>query len=167
MKRTCTILLALLVCLSAIALAEESKSVEIVRINGISVVVLIPEETTRRARSVAEELKADITLPQSLTLIEEEAFLGIDASVVEVSENVVAIGARAFADCEYLMEITIPASVLRIDDTAFAGCELVTVHGEKGSEAERIAKLYGFTFLDDIANQRIPAAPVLPEVDLD
>ena len=167
MKRICVFILVVLLCLSAAAFAEESRSVEIIKINGISVVVLVPEETMRRARGVAEEYKADFVLPGFLTLIEEEAFLGIDASTVEVSENVVAIEARAFADCEFLYDITIPASVLKIDDTAFEGCELVTVHGTKGSEAERVAKLYGFVFLDDLTNERMPTAPVLPEVDLD
>ena len=46
------------------------------------------------------------------------------------------------------------------------------MYGTEGTEAERIAKLYGFTFVDPNAQegppqeQRIPTAPVLPPAPL-
>jgi hypothetical protein len=53
--------------------------------------------------------------------------------------------------------------VLKIDDHAFDGCEGVTVYGRSGTEAERIANLYGFTFVDPNAEPETPATPVTPE----
>ncbi len=103
-------------------------------------------------------------LPEFLTLIDECAFEGIAAGNVEVTENVVAIEARAFADCKNLRGIYIPATVVQIDDHAFDGCENVTVVGEKGTEAERIATLYGFTFISDVEQLNEDTVLELPPV---
>ena len=159
------IALLLLLSLGTAALAEGGVNVEVIKVDGVSVVVLTPETTMRRARSLTlsakgvDEKQAGFVLPQFLTLIEESAFEGIAAEKVEVTENVAAIEARAFADCKSLKEITIPATVLKIDDHAFDGCENVTVYGAKGSEAERIANLYGFAFIDPSAESEQPVPP--------
>ena len=154
---------ALLLCLCAFALAEGGVKVEVVKVDGIIVVKLIPEETLLRARGIAEEARPGLYLPPNLTLIEEEAFAGVPAESVEISENVVAIEARAFAECKSLREIIIPATVEKIDDSAFEGCEGVTVYGEKGTEAERIAGLYGFAFNPLNAEPEKPVTPSTPE----
>lgn len=167
MKRL-LILLSIMVflCISSVAYAEGGVNVEVIKVDGVSVVVLTPETTMLRARSAAmnalaaaPEKESDYVLPAFLTLIEESAFEGIAAQSVEVTENVAAIEARAFADCKSLKEITIPDTVLKIDDHAFDGCEGVTVYGTKGSEAERIAKLCGFTFVDPNAEPEQPVPP--------
>ena len=178
MKKICVLMvLALLLCLGA-AWAEEGVEIEVIRIDGESVVVLTLESTMLRARSVAmrsapaDGSREGFVLPKLLTLIEEEAYKGILAEKVEVTENVAAIEARAFADCKSLREIVIPPTVLRIDDHAFDGCADVTVYGEKGSEAERIANLYGFVFVDQAAQtstetpQQLPSPVVLPAAPL-
>ena len=183
MNKLCILLvIALLLCVSTATWAEDGVNIEVIKMDGVSVVLLTPEATMLRARGIAmnakgmDEKQADFVLPQFLTLIEENAFYGIAATSVEVSEKVAAIEARAFADCKSLREITIPASVKVIDDHAFDGCEGVTVYGEKGTEAERIANLCGFTFVDPNAEpqtpgtpseQRIPSAPLLPPVPFD
>ncbi len=161
MKKICLLLAAVTLlglCLSA--QAEDGARVEVIKMDGISVVVLIPDENARRARGVAEE--AGFVMPAALTIIEESAFEGVSAETVEISENVVSIEARAFADCENLREIHIPATVLSIDETALAGCKNVTVYGEKGSAAERFVQAVsaadpeaGFTFVD------VNAAPAI------
>ena len=161
MKKLCLILAAaLLLALGVSAWAEEGVQVEVMKADGVSVVVLTPEETVRSARSMVmnagDASRADFTLPQSLTLIEESAFEGIAAEIVEVSAQVVAIEARAFADCKALPEIHIPSTVLKVDDHALDGCENVTVYGEKGTEAERFAKAAGFEFVDPNAGQETP-----------
>ena len=167
MKRICILLAAvLLLCLATNAWAEDGVNVEVIRMDGVSVVVLTPEETMVRARSFAMMAAAPngtedaaFTLPQFLTIIEEEAFAGIAAEKVEVSENVVSIGVKAFADCPNLTEITIPANVLSVDDSALAGCSGVTVYGTAGTEAERFAKAAGFTFVDPNAEPETPSVP--------
>ena len=170
-KISILIVLALVLCLCA-ACAEEGVLIEVVKIDGISVVMLTPEDVTQQARSLAKGAasaeQAGLALPPYLTLIEDEAFAGIAAARIEVSDKVVSIGAKAFADCKNLREIVIPKTVRHIDDSAFDGCEKVTVFGATGSEAERVAKLCGFAFVDPSAPadppaaQKIPAAPVLP-----
>ncbi len=148
MKKIC-ILLALLLCLAVPALAEEGMNVEVIKMDGVSVIVFTPAETGRKARGIAVEREpAGFALPEALTLIEKEAFVGIAAEKVEVSENVAAIEALAFAKCPNLKQIIIPASVKKIDDSALEGCENVTVYGVKGSEAERFAKENGFAFAE-------------------
>ena len=87
-----------------------------------------------------------LTLPAGLTEIGEEAFAGIAAEYVQVTENVVSIGSRAFADCGNLRETAIPAGVQTIADDALSGCTDVTVYGKTGSEAQRFAEANGFAF---------------------
>ena len=101
--------------------------------------------TAGYALTVSDEV---LLLPAFLTRIEEEAFAGTGAVIIEVPENVTAIEARAFADCENLRRITIPGSVLHVDNTALENCENVTVYGATGSEAQRFAGANGFTFVD-------------------
>ncbi len=175
MKRLLAFVVVFL-CLTAVVTAEGGVNIEVIRVDGVSVVLLTPESTMLRARSVAEDKAEDkaldeaedeiksMILPEFLTLIEESAFEGIAAGNVEVTENVVAIEARAFADCKNLRGIYIPASVLQIDDHAFDGCENVTVVGEKGTEAERIAALYNFTFISDMGQANEDIVLELPPV---
>ena len=91
---------------------------------------------------------AVLQLPAFLTQIGEEAFAGTGAVIVEVPENVNAIEARAFADCENLRLIIIPKNVRHVDDTALENCENVTVYGATGSATQRFARMNGFTFVD-------------------
>ena len=158
MKRISILLiLALLLCLAPAAQAEDSVQVEVMIADGMSVVMLIPEELQLQANAVFQSAAPNgsesLALPASLTLIEESAFEGIAAQRVEISENVVSIEKRAFADSKSLREIVIPATVLKVDDLALEGCENVTVYGAAGSEAERFAAAAGFDFVDSNAGE--------------
>ena len=164
MKRICILLAAvLLISLGASAWADGGVNVEVIKVDGVSVVVFTPEETMRKARGMAMNEQAGFVLPEFLTLIGESAFEGIAAEKVEVTGHVAAIEARAFADCKSLREIILPATVVKIDDHAFDGCEGVTVYGKKGTEAERIAALYSFAFIDPSAEPEKPVPPAAPE----
>ena len=166
MKRTGILMMIFfLCCLSlAYALADDGVNVEVITADGVSVVVLTPESTLQRARRLAmsaaktagDEAPEGLTLPEKLTIIGEEAFAGIAAKRVEVSENVVAIENRAFADCKDLREIYIPETVREIDEHALDGCKDVTVYGVKESKAEEFAKGVGFKFVDLNAGEEPP-----------
>ena len=162
--------IALFFCLGSAAWAEDGVNVEVIRADGVSVVVLMPETTILRAGSMAkgtaDERQADFALPEFLTLIEESAFEGIAATRVEVSGNVVAIENRAFADCKSLREIHIPATVMKVDDHALDGCENVTVYGVRGTEAERFARAAGFQFIDQSEEPSRPYETPAPPVEL-
>ena len=156
-KISILLVLVLLLCLAPAAHAEDGVQVEVLIADGMSVVMLTPEKTRLRANAVFQSAAPNdgesLALPASLTLIEESAFEGIAAQRVEISENVVSIEKRAFANSKSLREIVIPATVLKVDDLALEGCENVTVYGEAGSEAERFAAAAGFDFVDSNAGE--------------
>lgn len=65
-----------------------------------------------------------ITIPESVTTIEDRAFRGCeDLTSIKIFRGVTSIGSGAFEDCKKLTEITIPSSVTIIGDSVFYGCE--------------------------------------------
>ena len=164
MKKLCFVLiLALLLSLGASAFADNG--VEIIYMDGIPVV--IESFGLSMSDSAAFDAGEGFTLPAALVEIGEEAFAGIDASRVEITANVTAIGPRAFADCQNLTALVIPATVQSIDDTALEGSVNATVYGETGSEAQRFADANGIPFVP--ANQeqeQVPNTQVKPPVVL-
>ncbi len=91
----------------------------------------------------------DFTLPGALTTIEGEAFAGLPMQVVMCPETLQSIGEKAFAGCESLRQIYIPAGVESIQDDAFDGCpDDLAIYGYADSEAERIADLRNFAFME-------------------
>ena len=90
---------------------------------------------------------AEITVPEDLAIIEDEAFRGDSFSSVYCSESVSCIGAYAFAENTSLEWIFIPSSVTEIDKTAFSGCsQSLVILGRNGSRAQAFANENGFTF---------------------
>ncbi len=67
---------------------------------------------------------ADIVLPESLVVIDDEAFSGCPglSGTLIVPEGVTEIGEEAFADCDGLTELILPPAIQTIEDRAFAGC---------------------------------------------
>ena len=163
MKKMIVIFLALLLCLAS-ALAEDGAGIEILRLDGVPVAVLYFAEDAAQFRGAAQA-QGGFALPEALTAIGESAFEGIAAEVVEITENVISIGPRAFADCQNLREIHIPASVQEIDGTALSGCQSVTVYGST-DVAKAFAELNGFTYIDGSIQQEPPAAHENPPITL-
>jgi uncharacterized repeat protein (TIGR02543 family) len=62
-------------------------------------------------------VQPDFVMPDFLTDIEEEAFMGGAFTFVKLSDNTASIGARAFADCPNLAYIWMPSGVT-VDPTA-------------------------------------------------
>lgn len=105
--------------------------------NGMSdSVVVVPQDETWL-----------LQCPSSLTEIEAEAFRGTGFTRVRCNDGLQVIGARAFADCTRLMEISIPASVTSIADDAFRNTgEVLLIHCQEGSTAHQYAIKHGFYF---------------------
>ena len=59
-----------------------------------------------------------------------------------------SIDSAAFADCESLRDVYLPASIEEIEDYAFNGCPEFTVHGFAGTYAEEFAEEQGLTFVE-------------------
>ena len=162
MKKLCVLLiLALLLSLGASAFADNS--VEILYMDGTPVAVESPALTAGETNAFHAP-GVGITLPAALVAIEEEAFAGIDAARVEITENVVSIGPRAFADCKNLTELVIPATVQRIADDALDGSTNVTIYGEADSEAQRFADANNLPFVP--SNEVTPIIIAQPPVTL-
>lgn len=87
---------------------------------------------------------ATFKTPEALTTIEEEAFAGIGAEVVEISGNVTDIHRGAFADSRVKTVIFRNGSTW-VDSEAFGGCGTITVYGERYSEVYWWAETHGFT----------------------
>ena len=71
---------------------------------------------------------ADLTLPDSMTVIGEQAFMN-DARLlgtVTIPEGVTTIGKEAFYCCTGIDTLVLPYSVEKIDSRAFAGCSGLT-----------------------------------------
>ena len=70
----------------------------------------------------------DFILPAGTTAIEEDAFAGIGATVVQVPEGCASIGKRAFADCPNLICVIIPdLSAVDIAEDALEGTNAVFI----------------------------------------
>lgn len=81
----------------------------------------------------------NIILPNTLTEIGEEIFLGSKLKFITIPQNVRNIGPRAFSLCRSLTSVTIPASVETIGELAFSSCsKLKVVTFEKGSNLKMI-----------------------------
>ena len=83
--------------------------------------------------------------PDALTTIEEEAFAGIGAETVEISETVENIYNRAFADSR-VKTVIIRNSETRIDYNAFDGCGHITVYSVPDTPVFWWAYDHGYTF---------------------
>ena len=77
----------------------------------------------------------DFVIPAGVTVIEENAFEGIAAAIVEIPGHCASVGGRAFKDCRSLIHIRIPAGCALGADV-FEGCGRVFVYSAAGSEAE-------------------------------
>ncbi|GHT83999.1 hypothetical protein FACS1894137_06460 [Spirochaetia bacterium] len=63
-----------------------------------------------------------ITLPNTITTIEEKAFWYSNITSLVIPPSVLSIGKQAFYSCKYLSSITLPARALSIDSFAFSEC---------------------------------------------
>ena len=89
----------------------------------------------------------DVILPNSLTNIEAESFLGAAFTCVKLPETCEKIGQLAFADCPNLAYIYIPEVMTNIDRFAFVDVHGLTILGKAGSVAESYANARGFSFV--------------------
>ena len=101
---------------------------------GSSDVVEVPSEIegapVTKIGTYAFEAQYDITsvtLPESITLIAEGAFMDCSSlESINIPEAVGGIDRGAFVACTSLTEITIPANVQYIREEAFTACEAMT-----------------------------------------
>ena len=92
--------------------------------NHPSVYVVSPEEPA-------------LILPSSLKELKDEALASSGVTTLALPHGMERIGARAFADCTLLTQITIPSSVKTIAQNAFDGCtDRLVIFTQPDSAAE-------------------------------
>lgn len=131
---------------------SSDESVATVDENGLLTALRVGEVTVTARSSngmtascaVTVHISSVLTLPDSLTVIEAEAFAGMSAEKVVLPAGVTGIGSRAFADCASLRTVVIPGETIAIADDAFDGCEGLTFVCAEGSKAAVWARANGF-----------------------
>lgn len=95
---------------------------------GAAVITATPEDGFGMAAScnVIIHTPKQLILPDALTIVGEEAFMGLKVQEVVLNESIERIESRAFADCKDLALISIPESVYIAED-AFKGCDQLTI----------------------------------------
>ena len=140
-KKALSLMLTLVMCLSAPALAAEGdftiKTIDneqvLTSYNGSKHFgrnsVVIPGDVTFIGRGSfnGHISLTDVTIPNSVTGIGPEAFWGCaNLKNLTLPDSLVEIYSRAFLLCKSLTDVTIPKGVTRIDYGAFAGCDSLT-----------------------------------------
>ena len=90
-----------------------------------------------------------IEFSDSVEHIDAKTFSGCsNLNAVVLKENISSIGFKAFENCQALQYIEVNGQNCSIDVSAFDGCSKnLMIYGYKNSDAESIAKLYGFSFI--------------------
>ena len=84
-----------------------------------------------------------LTLPAGIKRVEKGAFQGTPAQMVVIPDGCVEIGSLAFADCDGLLDVRIPASVTVIAPDAFGDSTDFTIRTPGGSDAAAFAQAHG------------------------
>ena len=86
-------------------------------------------------------------VPAMLKEIETEAFAGIGAESVMLTESVERVDADAFENCPQLKTFIVCGAETEIDNRALSGCDEVIVYAPDGSPAEKFAEYNKFSFI--------------------
>lgn len=96
-----------------------------------------------------------VTLPNSVTLIDERAFYGCTSlTSINIPNNVTLIAERAFQSCSTLTSVIVGNSVISIEDSAFYACTNLTSL-QLGENLERIENS-AFQNCDSLISVDIP-----------
>ena len=91
--------------------------------------IQLPNSITHIGKGAFQFLSGltSITIPDGVTTIEDEVFLGCHSLVeINLPRKLTSIGDRAFFSCESLQSLVIPEGVKKIGYSAFRGCYSLT-----------------------------------------
>ena len=85
------------------------------------------EELGYGAFAYNDKLSGDILLPKTLKKLSQRAFMGTNISHISLPEGLEFIEYQTFYDCRNLQDtLTLPASVIQIQEGAYANCHKLT-----------------------------------------
>ena len=123
--------------------------------------------TAKELKTLIEESqKSSFILPESLQIIEDEAFEGTAILKLTLPASVTTIGARAFANISTLHLVTIPNTTNHIDATAFKGSANVTIQAAPNSYAKNFAAANNLPIQRETAITAGNASNVIPSANL-
>ena len=93
-----------------------------------------------------KEIIIEAKLPESVTIIENEAFEGTALVNVELPNTVTKVGDRSFANISTLREVRIPIATKYIASTAFDGSNRTMITAPANSYARAYARNHGLPF---------------------
>ena len=73
-------------------------------------------------KHIPAELKGEVTIPDGVTSIGEQAFRGRKITSITIGSGVTGIGESAFYDSKQLTSVTLPDGIKGIGNSAFDGC---------------------------------------------
>lgn len=98
------------------------------------------------ANGYAVQIISELNLSASLTIIDAEAFRGLNVEKVILPQNVTSVGSRAFADCVKLKLLVIHADSIAIAEDAFDGCGDITIVSPAESDAREWAERHNMSW---------------------
>ena len=116
--------------LTSLTISDKVSNFSAVAFNGCSIKELIVAYGSQKVTSlmvISRTTLEKVTLPNTVTSIEDQAFYGAAAlKEITIPNSVTNIGAAAFRGCSGLTAIDIPNSVTTIGDSAFRQCSGIT-----------------------------------------
>lgn len=94
------------------------------------------------------DLASSLSIPDGVMRIEEQAFCGCNAAKVFINDSCISIGKKAFADCDSLLLIYVPSSVIEIDDSFLDGSDNAVIYCEQNSPIELWALSHNRTVIN-------------------
>ena len=76
-----------------------------------------------------------LRVPQMMRTIDDEAFYGIAAEQAVIPAGTTALGSKAFANCDSLLLVVIPSTVITIADDAFENSDVAVICPDGGPAA--------------------------------
>lgn len=88
-----------------------------------------------------------VSLPASLTHIDDDAFMGTGVKHIVLPESIESIGNKAFSECVYLQTIEFPGNVTEIGENILDGSEQTVILCSSNSTVHEYAKEHRLQFI--------------------
>ena len=88
-----------------------------------------------------------VSLPASLTHIDDDAFMGTGVKHIVLPESIESIGNKAFSECIQLQTIELPGGITEIGENILDGSEQTVILCSSNSTVHEYAKEHRLQFI--------------------